>query len=84
MGATYIIQINKITPKKSIWPFKQNKFLEYIESMRAIGQLGYVAESMEGPVKLTRIEKPRIVNSPMCEVEKVAFQIKNWVKNKYS
>jgi len=52
--------------------------------MRAIGQLGYVAESMEGLVKLTRIEKPRIINSPMCEVEKVAFQIKNWVKNKYS
>ena len=52
--------------------------------MRAIGQLGYVAESIEGPVKLTKIEKPRIINSPMCEVEKVAFQIKNWVKNKYS
>jgi mitochondrial fission protein ELM1 len=84
MGASYVVQINKKTQKKSILPFKQNKFLKYIESMRANGQLGYVAESFEGPFKLTRIEKPRIINSPMCEVEKVAFQIKNWVKNKYS
>ena len=84
MGATYVVQINEITPKKSILRLKQNKFLEFIEAMRTNGQLGYVAESFEGPVKLTRIEKPRIINSPMCEVEKVAFQIKNWVKNKYS
>jgi len=84
MGATYVVQINEITPKKSILRLKQNKFLEFIEAMRANGQLGYVAESFEGPVKLTRIEKPRIINSPMCEVEKVAFQINNWVKNKYS
>ncbi|NCV38936.1 MAG: hypothetical protein EBW64_06580, partial [Betaproteobacteria bacterium] len=84
MGATYVVQINEITPKKSILRLKQNKFLEFIEAMRTNGQLGYVAESFEGPVKLTRIEKPRIINSPMCEVEKVAFQIKNWVQNKYS
>jgi len=84
MGATYVVQINEIIRKKSILPFQQNKFVEYIESMRVNGQLGYVAESFEGPVKLTRIEKPRIINSPMCEVEKVAFQINNWVKNKNS
>ena len=80
MGATYIVQINEITPKQSIFSFKRNKFIEYIESMKANGQLGFVAESYEGPVKLIRIEKPRISNNPMCEVEKVAFQIKNWVK----
>ena len=78
------IRDSNIAPKKSIFPFKQNKFLEYIKSMKTNGQLGYVAESFEGPVKLIRIEKPRIINNPMCEVEKVAFQIQNWVKNKYA
>lgn len=76
MGATYVIQANDVITKQSTFSFRRNKFNDYYESIKSKGLIGYVGVVGIGQASITQIHKPQIKNSPMCEVEKVAYEIK--------
>lgn len=74
-GRTYVIQTTQLAPKKSFFKSRVNKISYFIESMKFKGYLGFVMETEEGPIKVTRIKKPSLNNDPLFEVEKVAYEL---------